>query len=118
MSAEVTDVVDALGALAQETRLAVFRLLVQAGPGGVAAGELAAHLDVPPATLSFHLNQLRAADLVRSQRQSRSIFYKANFERMDALMSFLTRNCCAGLSPRLRSKGCRAANSPPTGEIT
>lgn len=104
-------VIGALSALAQETRLAAFRLLVQAGPGGIAAGDLASHLEVPPATLSFHLGQLKAAGLVRSRRQSRSIFYEADFDRMDAVMGFLTRNCCAGLPAPQRSKPRRAVSS-------
>lgn len=87
----------ALAALAQETRLAVFRLLIQAGPEGVPAGVIAEKLDVPAATLSFHLKELSRAGLATSRQESRFIYYSANFEQMAALMSFLTQNCCQGM---------------------
>ena len=89
--------VESLAALAQETRLAVFGLLVEAGPEGVPAGVIAEKLGVPAATLSFHLKELSRARLVTSRQESRFIFYAANFEHMAALMSFLTRNCCRGM---------------------
>ena len=89
--------VAALAALAQETRLSVFRLLVQAGPEGLPAGTIAETLEVPPATLSFHLKELSHADLVTTRQESRFIYYSANFEEMAALMSFLTQNCCKGM---------------------
>lgn len=85
-----------LTALAQETRLSIFRLLVEAGAPGVAAGEIARALGVPNATLSFHLKELANADLIRSRQESRFIYYTANFEAMNALLSFLTENCCGG----------------------
>lgn len=88
--------VAALGALAQETRLEIFRLLVQKGPEGLAAGEIGDRLGLPSPTLSFHLNQLRFAGLVTSRRASRSIIYSANFKRMTALLAYLTENCCGG----------------------
>jgi ArsR family transcriptional regulator, arsenate/arsenite/antimonite-responsive transcriptional repressor len=88
--------VRALGALAQDTRLALFRLLVQAGPGGLAAGEIAERLDVPAPTLSFHLAQLSHAGLVVSLRRGRSIVYSADFEAMQAIVDFLTKSCCGG----------------------
>ena len=88
--------VAALGALAQETRLEVFRLLVQKGPDGLAAGEIGDRLGLPSPTLSFHLNQLRFAGLVTSRRASRSIIYSANFKAMTGLLAYLTENCCAG----------------------
>ena len=87
----------ALAALAQETRLGVFRLLVAAGPEGQPAGGIAEKLDVPPATLSFHLKELSHAGLVTSRQESRFIYYSANFEHMAALMTFLTQNCCQGM---------------------
>jgi ArsR family transcriptional regulator, arsenate/arsenite/antimonite-responsive transcriptional repressor len=87
--------IQALAALAQESRLAVFRLLVQAGPTGVSAGEIAADLKLPPATLSFHLKELSHANLVLARQQGRFVFYSANFEHMGALVAFLTENCCA-----------------------
>ena len=89
--------VTALAALAQETRLSIFRLLIEAGPQGVAAGGIGEKLGVPPATLSFHLKELSRAGLVTSRSEGRFVYYGADFERMAALMSFLTRNCCRGM---------------------
>lgn len=94
---ESKQAVAALGALAQETRLSIFRLLVQAGPEGVPAGRLGEALQVPPATLSFHLKELNHAGLVTSRQDGRFIYYSADFEQMAALMSFLTHNCCQGM---------------------
>lgn len=88
--------VAALGALAQESRLEVFRLLVQRGPKGVAAGDIGEHVGVPATTLSFHLSQLSHAGLVTSRRNGRSIIYAADYEGMQALMAFLMENCCQG----------------------
>jgi ArsR family transcriptional regulator, arsenate/arsenite/antimonite-responsive transcriptional repressor len=87
-------VIGALGALAHETRLDIFRLLVQRGPEGMPAGEIGARLEQPSPTMSFHLNQLRFAGLVTSRRESRSIIYSANFRAMNDLLSYLTENCC------------------------
>jgi ArsR family transcriptional regulator, arsenate/arsenite/antimonite-responsive transcriptional repressor len=84
-----------LSALAQDTRLAIFRLLVQAGPSGVSAGEIGAAVKAPPATVSFHLKELAHAELVTARQQSRYIFYSANYQRMSELLAFLTENCCA-----------------------
>jgi DNA-binding transcriptional ArsR family regulator len=94
---ETRSAVAALTALAQETRLSVFRLLVEAGPQGVAAGAVGESLQVPAATLSFHLKELSRAGLVTSRQEGRFIYYAANFEHMAALMSFLTQNCCRGM---------------------
>jgi ArsR family transcriptional regulator, arsenate/arsenite/antimonite-responsive transcriptional repressor len=94
---ETKQAVGALAALAQETRLLIFRLLVQAGPEGEAAGRIGEELDVPPATLSFHLKELNHAGLVSSRQEGRFIYYAADFEQMAALMTFLTRNCCQGM---------------------
>jgi DNA-binding transcriptional ArsR family regulator len=94
---EIKEAVAALGALAQETRLAVFRLMIEAGPSGIAAGQIGEALDVPPATLSFHLKELSHARLATSRQEGRFIYYAADFERMAALMSFLTENCCQGM---------------------
>ena len=91
-----SNVVAALGALAQETRLDIFRLLVQKGPNGLPAGDIGERLGQPPPTLSFHLNQLRFAGLVTSRRESRSIIYSANFKAMTGLLAYLTENCCGG----------------------
>ena len=87
----------ALGALAQEHRLAVYRLLVQAGPDGMPAGALAEALGVPASSMSFHLAQLANAGLVTQRRQSRSIIYAADYAAMNALMAFMTENCCGGV---------------------
>ena len=92
---ESKTVVAALAALAQETRLAVYRLLVQQGPSGMAAGEIAAQLALAPATLSFHLKELAHAGLVSSRQQGRFVFYAADFGAMNTLLQFLTENCCA-----------------------
>jgi ArsR family transcriptional regulator, arsenate/arsenite/antimonite-responsive transcriptional repressor len=94
---ETKEAVKALAALAQETRLSIFRLLVQAGPQGVAAGQIGESLDVPPATLSFHLKELRHAGLVSSRQVGRFSYYSTDFERMAGLMTFLTQNCCQGM---------------------
>jgi DNA-binding transcriptional ArsR family regulator len=86
----------ALSALAHEQRLAIFRLLVQAGPEGKAAGEIADALETPPSSLSFHLAHLTRANLIMQRRESRSLIYSANFAAMNALVSYLTENCCGG----------------------
>lgn len=91
-----SDAVPALGALAQETRLAIFRLLVEHGREGLPAGQIAEQLGVPAATLSFHLTQLNRAGLVDSRRESRSIIYAVNVERVNDLIRFLTEDCCGG----------------------
>ncbi len=83
-----------MGALAQETRLAIYRLLAVAGSEGMAAGAIAGELDIPAATLSFHLKELSLAGLVRSRQDGRFVIYAANFDTMNGLVSFLTENCC------------------------
>ena len=93
---EKGDIIAALAALAQEARLDVFRMLVQTGPRGISAGRIGAHLEMPPATLSFHLKVLQYARLAERTRQGRSLIYRANFDTMNALMAYLTENCCAG----------------------
>jgi len=90
-------VIRALSALAQEHRLAAFRLLVQAGEQGVAAGVLAEKLDVPASSMSFHLAQLANAGLATQRRESRSIIYSADYAAMNGLMGYLTENCCGGV---------------------
>src|SRR5271163_3361767 len=90
------DVLTALAALAQENRLDVFRLLVQAGPDGMAAGQVAQKLDLAPNTLTFHFDRLRDAGLVTVRRDGRSMIYAARFEVMNGLLAFLTENCCQG----------------------
>ncbi|UXY15894.1 metalloregulator ArsR/SmtB family transcription factor [Chitiniphilus purpureus] len=85
-----------LAALAQDTRLSIFRLLITAGPQGMAVGRIGEALGVAPATLSFHLKELARAQLVSSRQESRFIFYSANYAAMNELLGFLTENCCAG----------------------
>jgi DNA-binding transcriptional ArsR family regulator len=97
---DIKQAIDALGALAQDTRLAVFRLLVTAGPAGLPAGAIAESLGAPTSTLSFHLAYLSRAGLVVSRRESRSIIYSANFAGMRGLLDFLTQDCCKG-SPEM-----------------
>jgi DNA-binding transcriptional ArsR family regulator len=89
------EVVRALAALAQDTRLAVFRRLVRQGATGLAAGEVASQLDILPATLSFHLKELAQARLVTARQDGRYIYYAANYAAMNALLAYLTENCCA-----------------------
>ncbi len=86
----------ALGALAQESRLEVFRLLVRAGPSGIAAGEIGGRLGLAPATLSFHLRTLRYANLIESRRDGRQLIYSARYEAISELMGFLLEHCCQG----------------------
>ena len=93
---ETSDAVTALAALAQDNRLEIFRLLVQAGPDGMAAGEIAERLGLAPNTLTFHFDRLRGAGLVTVRRDGRSMIYAARFESMNGLLSFLTENCCRG----------------------
>lgn len=93
---EKESAINALGALAQATRLDVFRLLVRHEPNGVAAGDIARHLDVPQPTMSAHLRILARAGLVRSERHSRSIIYRADLDGLRALTLFLVKDCCAG----------------------
>lgn len=115
----------ALSALAQETRLAVFRLLVQAGPTGLSVGEIGEAVKAAPATLSFHLKEMTYAGLIEPRQDGRYIFYAANFQRMNGLLGFLTENCCArdgvtcdaacgpgALSSRPREAKAKPAASP------
>ena len=95
---ELKSAVTLLGALAQDSRLQVYRLLVQAGPEGMAATEIAERLGIPANTLSFHLKTLSHADLVQSRQAGRFIYYSTNYEQMNALLGFLTENCCGGRS--------------------
>ena len=93
---ETNDAIDALQSLAQETRLAVFRLLVRAGHDGMMAGEIAANLDVPGPTLSFHLKHLCHAGLLVCRRDGRSLWYTVSFGQIRALLAYLTEDCCQG----------------------
>jgi ArsR family transcriptional regulator, arsenate/arsenite/antimonite-responsive transcriptional repressor len=94
---EITAAVTALAALAQETRLSIYRLLVEAGPEGQSAGRIGETLEVPAATLSFHLKELARAGLLSSRQEKQFIYYAVDFERMTDLMTFLTQNCCQGM---------------------
>jgi ArsR family transcriptional regulator len=108
-----TDAVTALAALAQDNRLDVFRLLVQAGPQGMSAGGVAETLDLAPNTLTFHFDRLRIAGLITARREGRSIIYAARYETMRALLAFLSENCCGGLSrlPSAESKSERGSGA-------
>jgi ArsR family transcriptional regulator, arsenate/arsenite/antimonite-responsive transcriptional repressor len=112
---EKTDAVAALAALAQDNRLDVFRLLVQAGPDGLPAGAIAEALDLAPNTLTFHFDRLRAAGLVTVRREGRSMIYAARFETMSDLLAFLTENCCGGVScaPAVACKPARKRAKAP-----
>lgn len=94
---ETKEVLAALSALAQESRLAIFRLLVQAGPDGLAASRIAEQLDIAPSSLSFHLKELTNAKLLTPQQHGRFIIYAADIQSMNALIGFLTENCCGGI---------------------
>lgn len=97
--------VSLLAALAQESRLAVFRLLVEQGPDGLPAGQIAERLGLPAATLSFHLKELSHAGLVQSRQAGRFVFYSADYVAMNGLIGFLTENCCAGTPCAATSNG-------------
>ncbi|WP_228126775.1 ArsR/SmtB family transcription factor [Candidatus Viadribacter manganicus] len=99
------DALEALGALSNEHRLGIFRLLVQAGPLGMPAGEIADKLGSPASSLSFHLAHLTRAELIMQRRESRSLIYSANFDTMNGLIGFMTENCCGGAS-------CASVSSP------
>jgi ArsR family transcriptional regulator, arsenate/arsenite/antimonite-responsive transcriptional repressor len=106
---ETSDAVTALAALAQENRLDVFRLLVHAGPDGLPAGAVAAALNLAPNTLTFHFDRLRQAGLVTVRRDGRSKIYAARFEVMNALLGFLTENCCQGAAQACAPVECKPA---------
>lgn len=100
-------VIEALGALAHEHRLKLYRLLVEHGPQGLAAGAIAEDIGVPPTSLSFHLQALHRAGLILQRRQGRQLIYSADFETMNALVGYLTENCCAA-----SGEGCGEACAP------
>ena len=109
---ESNTAVESLAALAQGSRLQGYRLLVQAGPEGLAASALAERLGIPANTLSFHLKTLSHADLVLARQEGRFIYYSANYRQMNALLGFLTENCCGGRScaPKLTAARSRRAS--------
>jgi ArsR family transcriptional regulator len=118
---EKLDAITALAALAHESRLDVFRLLVQAGAGGMAAGQIGERLGLPSATLSFHLNHLKQSRLVNCRRESRSLIYSADYAAMTDLLTYLTENCCQGnasacgvsiCDPAASSKGVARHEAP------
>lgn len=104
---ETKTAVTALAALAQDSRLAIFRLLVQVGPEGLPAGKIGETLNIPPSSLTFHLKELSHAGLVQSRQESRYVIYSANYAAMNALLAFLMENCCGGQPcPADSSPGC------------
>ena len=106
---EILDAVAALSALAQDHRLAIFRLLVQAGPDGMPAGRIADELDLAPNTLTFHFDRLRSAGLVTVRREGRSMIYAAQFDVMNGLLDYLTENCCQGAPEKCAPAVCKPA---------
>ena len=106
---EKTDAVVALAALAQDNRLDVFRLLVRAGPAGMAAGAVSDALSLAPNTLSFHFDRLRQAGLVSVKREGRSLIYSAKYEAMNSLLDYLSENCCAGVTAPNDTGSCSPA---------
>lgn len=108
---EKSNAVAALAALAQDNRLDVYRLLVQAGPEGLPAGEIATALRLAPNTLTFHFDRLRMAGLVTVRRDGRSMIYAARFETMNALLGYLTENCCKGAPDACAPAVCKPARS-------
>jgi ArsR family transcriptional regulator, arsenate/arsenite/antimonite-responsive transcriptional repressor len=113
-----TDAVSALAALAQDNRLDVFRLLVQAGPEGMPAGAIARALKLAPSVLTFHFDRLRVVGLVAAHRDGRSIIYTAKYETMNALLDFLTANCCRGAPETCAPAPCRPARSRRTTHVS
>jgi DNA-binding transcriptional ArsR family regulator len=111
---EKTDAVAALAALAQDSRLDVFRLLVEAGPEGLPAGRIADALALAPNTLTFHFDRLRAAGLVTARKDGRSVIYAARFETMNALIGYLTENCCRGTPDTCAPDTCAPAVCKPS----
>jgi ArsR family transcriptional regulator len=115
---EAKQVIDALGALAHETRLTVFRLLVRRGPGGLPAGAISQTLGLPPSSLTFHLQQLTRAGLITQRRLSRQLIYATDFAAMNALMFYLTENCCGGAASCAPTCRPEATGAVPTDRRT
>ena len=108
---EIKLVVAALAALAQESRLSIFRLLVQAGPAGLAAGKISEATGIAPSSLSFHLKEMSHAQMISSRQDGRFIIYSANFDTMNSLIGFLTENCCGGVPCSPDGPSCVAPTS-------
>lgn len=106
------EIVESLAALAQESRLALFRLLVKRGPEGYTPGQLGEKLGVPGPTLSFHLKELQRANLIEARREGRFLYYSPNFSRMKEVLGFLTENCCV-----LSDNDCDAVCGTPAAEV-
>jgi ArsR family transcriptional regulator, arsenate/arsenite/antimonite-responsive transcriptional repressor len=115
---ENMDAVVALAALAQDNRLDVFRLLVQAGPDGLPAGQVASALKLAPNTLTFHFDRLRSAGLVTVRREGRSMIYAARFETMNALLAYLTENCCQGATQNCAPAVCGPGRASKPKKVT
>ena len=111
---ETKQAIQALSALAQETRLGIFKLLVQAGPDGMAAGQIGEKLDLAPATLSFHLAGLTRAGLAQSRQDGRFVIYSADFQAVNALVGYLSENCCGAFAPNM-SLMLRPSGDTPIG---
>jgi ArsR family transcriptional regulator, arsenate/arsenite/antimonite-responsive transcriptional repressor len=109
-------VIEALGALAHEHRLAIFRLLVERGPAGLAAGEIAERVGLVPSSLTFHVQNLQRAGLIARRREGRQLIYSADFDRMEGLVCYLTENCCTGSNEC--APGCKPAASVRTTKRT
>jgi len=105
-------VIGALGALAHEHRLKVYRLLVERGPQGLSAGAIADGVGLLPSSLTFHVQALHRAGLIVQRREGRQVFYRADFEAMSALVGYLTENCCAGGGEACSSEACATACKP------
>jgi ArsR family transcriptional regulator, arsenate/arsenite/antimonite-responsive transcriptional repressor len=114
---ERSDAIAALAALAQEHRLETYRLLVQAGPEGVSAGQVAASLGLPPNTLTFHFDRLRQAGLVTVRREGRSMIYAARYDTMNALLGYLTENCCGGVAADCAPVACKPAKRRASAKV-
>jgi ArsR family transcriptional regulator, arsenate/arsenite/antimonite-responsive transcriptional repressor len=114
---EKTQAVAALAALAQDNRLDIYRLLVRAGADGVSAGQVAHALGLAPNTLTFHLDRLRHADLITVRRAGRSMIYAARFDAMNALLGYLTENCCQGISGDCASPACVSGSVSKTSKV-
>lgn len=106
---DTKEAVKRLASIAQEARLEIFRLLVQSGADGLAAGVIGEKLDIPNSTLSFHLKELNHAGMISSRQESRYVYYSANYEAMNSLLAYLTENCCAGIENCCPDVSCTTA---------